>query len=262
MKNELICRSEATILRPITRWSLAVTTCLLVCLQADMRWGVVDAQQGAGIGVEDPRAVGKAMAMLSKQLGWNITYEDPAYVNAEDLAKAPVAGGRAIPRRGRVWLPADAALAATQKDPVAFLESVLATEETSRGRVKRFNVLRTGSMFHVVPDQVLDAAGLWHTAMPVLGTSLTVSYDAMNLAEFVELLCAQVGAANGTTINVGRMPTPLALQTTVPAQQRTASARTLLAEALLLAPKPLSWLLMYAPSSGTYYLHIVSPGTF
>jgi hypothetical protein len=142
-----------------------------------MRSRSVDAHQGAGNSVEDPPPVAKAMAALSRQLGWNITYEGPAYVNADDLldvTKTPVDGQRAIiPFRGRVWLPADAILAATQKDPVALLESVLATEETSRGRVKRFKVLRTGSMFHVVPDQMLDAAGLWQTAMPILGTRLT-----------------------------------------------------------------------------------------
>jgi hypothetical protein len=88
-----------------------------------------------------------------------------------------------------------------------------------------------------------------------------VSYGALNLSEFVEIICAEVGA-NGTTIKVGRMPTPLALHTMVPAQQRTAPVRTLLAEALLMAPRPLSWLLMYGPRTGTYYLDIVPPGTF
>ena len=150
MENEHGSASEAVQPRFSGRWALALTTCSLMFLQGGGQSGSVYAYQGAGVIVEDPRPVGKAMAMLSRQLGWNISYEDPAYVNAEDLAKAPVNGSRAILRRGRVWLPVDAILAATQRDPVALLESVLATEETSRGRVKRFKVLRTGSMFHVV----------------------------------------------------------------------------------------------------------------
>ena len=206
------------------------------------------------------------MALLSRQLGWNITYEDPVYVNADDLldvTKKPVDGKRLmIPRGGRVWLPDDAALAATKEDPVALLESVLGTEEMSRGRVKRFKVLRSGSMFHVVPDKVLDAAGRWQTAVPILGTRVSVSHGAVNLSGFLAMLCADVGTASGATIRVGRIPVNLALQTTLPAQERTAAARTLLAEALSMARTPLSWLLMYDPSSATYYLSIGPPGTF
>lgn len=227
---------------------------------------VVDAQQAAGTTVEDPRPVAKAMATLSRQLGWNITYEDPAYVNVADLVdvtKSRVGGRRAIiPRGGRVSLPTETALASAERDPVALLESVLGTEETSRGRVKRFRVLRSASMFHVVPDKVLDEAGLWQTATPVLGTMVSVSYGITNLSEFLERLCADVGAVSGRQVKVGRIPTTLALRTTVPAQERTATARTLLADALSLARQPLSWLLMYDPSSTTFYLHVVPPGTF
>jgi hypothetical protein len=117
-------------------------------------------------------------------------------------------------------------------------------------------------MFHIVPDKVLDEAGLWQTAIPVLGTMVSVSYGVTNLSEFLERLCADVGAVSGRQVKVGRIPTTLALRTTVPAQERTATARTLLADALSLARAPLSWLLMYDPSSGTFYLHIVPPGTF
>jgi hypothetical protein len=266
MKNERVCASDAVRPRFSRRAALALTTCLLVFPQGGTRSGSVDAHQGAGASVEDPRPVAKAMAVLSRQLGWNISYEDPAYVNADDLldvTKTPVEGKRAtIPRGGRVSLPDVAALAATQEDPVALLESVLGTEEMSRGRVKRFKVLRSGSMFHVVPDRVLDADGRWQEAVPILGTTVSVSHGAVNLSEFLEMLCAEIGTASRATIKVGRIPTTLGLQTTLPAQERTAAARTLLAEALSVARTPLSWLLMYDPSSATYYLHVVPPGTF
>lgn len=242
---------------------LAISALVLMC---GLLSTVVDSQEATGTTVEDPRPVAKAMATLSRQLGWNITYEDPAYVNVADLVdvtKSRVGGRRAIiPRGGRVSLPTDTALASAERDPVALLESVLGTEETSRGRVRRFKVLRSASMFHIVPDKVLDEAGLWQTAIPVLGTMVSVSYGVTNLSEFLERLCADVGAVSGRQVKVGRIPTTLALRTTVPAQERTATARTLLADALSLARAPLSWLLMYDPSSATFYLHIVPPGTF
>ena len=81
-------------------------------------------------------------------------------MNADDLFVIRKGDRRATYLRpGRVRLPDEAAMATAQENPVAFLESVIATEEMSRGRVKRFKVLRSESMFHVVPDQVLDARG-------------------------------------------------------------------------------------------------------
>jgi hypothetical protein len=48
----------------------------------------------------------------------------------------------------------------------------------------------------------------------------------------------------------------------LPAQERTARARTLLVEALSKTQVPLKWLLMYDPPSATYYLSIAPPGAF
>lgn len=246
--------------------ALALATCLLVFPQGAMRSGSVDAHQGAGTVVEDARPVAKAMALLSRQLGWNITYEEPVYVNADDLldvTKTPIGGRRAIiPRRGRVRLPDEAVMATAQENPVAFLESVIATEEMSRGRVKRFKVLRSESMFHVVPDQVLDAAGRWQTAVPTFDTTITISHRAVSLNEFLEILCENLSAVGPTKVITATKPRGPAAQTMLPAQERTARARTLLVEALSKTQVPLKWLLMYDPPSATYYLSIAPPGAF
>jgi hypothetical protein len=208
--------------------------------------------------------VAKAMALLSRQLGWNITYEDPVFVNADDLFVLRNGDRRATyPRRGRVRLPDEAVMATAQEDPVAFLESVIGTEERSRGRVKRFKVLRSESMFHVVPDQVLDAARRWQTAVPIFDTRITISHGAVSLSEFLEILCANLSAVGPTKVITGSKPrNGLAAQTMLPAQERTARVRTLLVEALSKTQVPLKWMLMYDPSSATYYLSIAPPGAF
>ena len=165
-----------------------ITASTFVFPWSDGRSASVDAHQGAGAIVEDGRPVAKAMALLSRQLGWNITYEEPVYVNADDLFVVRNGDKRATyPRRGRVRLPDEAVIATAQENPVAFLESVIATEEMARGRVKRFKVLRSASMFHVVPDQVLDAAGRWQTAVPIFDTTITISHGAVSLSEFLEI---------------------------------------------------------------------------
>ncbi len=203
------------------------------------------------------------MALLSRQLGWNITYEDPVYVNAADLVVLGNGTKRTtIPRPGRVRLPDGVAMATAQEDPVAFLESVLGAEETPGGRVKRFKVLRSESMFHVVPDQVLDAAGRWRAAVPILDTRVSMSPGAITLSEFLESLCENLSAVSPIKIITARIPTGSVGQTMLPAQERTARARTLLVEALSKIQTPLKWMLMYDPSSATYYLSVGPPGAF
>jgi hypothetical protein len=80
--------------------ALALTTCLLVFPQGGMQSGSVDAHQAAGAIVEDARPVARAMALLSRQLGWNITYEEPVYVNADDLFVVGTSGRLSRARAG------------------------------------------------------------------------------------------------------------------------------------------------------------------
>ena len=230
---------------------------------SDGRSASVDAHQAVGAVVESGRPVAKAMALLSRQLGWNITYEEPVYVNADDLFVIRKGDRRATYLRpGRVRLPDEAAMATAQENPVAFLESVIATEEMSRGRVKRFKVLRSESMFHVVPDQVLDAAGRFQRAVPIFDTTITISHGAVSLSEFLEILCANLSAVGPTKIINAGYRGGSAAQTMLPAQERTARVRTLLVEALSKTQVPLKWWLMYDPPSATYYLSITRPGAF
>jgi hypothetical protein len=162
------------------------------------------------------------------------------YVNADDVFVVRNGDKRTtVPRRGRVWLPDEAVMATAQEEPAAFLESVIGTEETSRGRVKRFTVLRSESMFHVVPDQVMDAAGRWQAAVPIFDTRVSISHGAVSLSEFLEILCANLSAVGPTKIITATIPRGPAAQTMLPAQERTARARTLLVEVLSKTQLPL-----------------------
>jgi hypothetical protein len=138
----------------------------------------------------------------------------------------------------------------------------------SRGQVKRFKVLRSESMLHVVPDQVLDATGLWQTAVPILDTEITISHGAVSLSDFLEILCVNLSGAGSTKVITGSMPiiarisrgsAPLIM---LPPLERTARARAILVDALSRTQAPLKWMLMYDPSSATFYLSISRPGDF
>ncbi len=84
----------------------------------------------------------------------------------------------------------------------------------------------------------------------------------MSLNEFLEILCENLSAVGPTKVITATIPRGRAAQTMLPAQERTARVRTLLVEALSKTHVPLKWLLMYDPSSATYYLSIAPPGAF
>lgn len=215
--------------------------------------------------IEGARPVAAAVARLARELGWNITYEDPPFINGKELRDltVKVIDGRHIfvPKGGRVLLPDNLDAVAATEDPVALLESIVATEQSETGTIKRFKVFRSASRFHVVPTKFLDQQGRWRMLTPVLDTPVRLSHGEVNLLEFMDVLCHSITAANGATVKAGRVPVNLGLRTRLPRRTREGPARELLLETIESLPQALAWLLYYDPSVGTYYLHIVPPGT-
>lgn len=256
----LICRDVQ--LPSKTRASrLCISGTLAVwCVLANPPLGI--ASQSGEV-LEAGRPVQKAMVRLAGELGWNISYEDPPYVNPDDMRDVTVReidGQRAIiPRGGRITLPDDVAARAGIENPVALLESVLATEQTARGNVKRFRILRSRTMFHVIPTKFLNAEGRWQPLLPVLDSTVSLSSGEMSLLEFLQELCAQITESSGTKV-VGGVAPMLGVTTRLKAQERQGRARDLLVEALATTGTPHSWLLLYDIPRRAYFLHIVRPG--
>jgi hypothetical protein len=211
---------------------------------------------------EEGRTVHKAMALLARELGWNITYEDPPYVSPEDMRDVTVVevnGQRAIyPRGGRVTLPENLRERAAREDPVAFLESVLATEETPRGKLRRFKILRSGTMFHVVPVRRLNLQGQWEPVVPVLDARVRLLPGDRSLNEFLTEFAAAVRASTGIT--VGAVIRPMHGFTVHLDQKWEGTARDLLARALASFDRPKSWVLLYDIPRRAYILHVGAPG--
>jgi hypothetical protein len=212
--------------------------------------------------IEGGRPVEKAIALLARELGWNISYEDPPYVSPDDMRDETVVeinGERAlVPRGGRVTLPKNVHEWAN-KDPIPLLESMLSTEETPRGKVKRFKILHSGTMFHVVPTRRLNEQGQWESVVPVLDTEVRLSPGERSLNEFLNQLCAEITTSSGTT--VAAVIRPMHGLSVPLSQQWEGRARDLLAQALASLDTPRSWLLLYDIPRRMYFLHVVTPGT-
>jgi hypothetical protein len=155
----------------LLKWALMLAAGLLVFPLVGNWSTSVATRQGVDTIVEGARPVAKAMALISSQLGWNITHEEPVYVNDHVSWRSESVG--------------------------------------------------------VLGDSVRDLSAVGPTKV----------------------------------VNATRPRGPV-VHTMLPAQERTARARTLLVEALSKTQVPLKWTLMYDPSSATYYLSIAPPGAF
>ena len=251
----------------VARWAqplrLLLTAVFILLLPVGYQLSVL-ARQPDEV-VEGGRPVAKAMAMLSRELGWTITYEDPPYVNADDLRDAtavPLDGRRLIvPRGGRVTLPGNRVAVRSADDTITLLDAVLESEQTPEGPVKRFRVLRSDSVLHVVPTKFLDTAGEWRTVTPVLSTHVLVKHEEISLFEFLKKLCAETTRVAGENVKLGRVPVNLVMKTKFPPGQQKGIARTLLLDVLSSTGERLTWLMLYDPTTRTYFLHIGAPGT-
>lgn len=214
--------------------------------------------------IEDARPVARAMTDVARQLKWTISYEDPPYVNIEELLDLTVTliDGRhsIVPRGGRILVPDGLAALAATEDPVVLLESILGTERMAKGTVRRFTVLRSGSMFHVVPTKVLDAEGRWQTLTPALDTPVSFSRGEISLGDFLQALCGQITAHSGVPVTAGNVAAMLA-SNKVKLETGRGPAREFLVRALASVSRPFAWLLFYSPSDAKYYLHLVPPGS-
>ena len=217
------------------------------------------------LSVDHPRPVEQAMTLLERRYGWIVTYEDPPYIysgDLDDLTKVPTPdGGRALfPKARRLELPQPLPAPGDHPNPVALVNAVLKADSESN-RQKTFRVFQSEYGLHVVPTWSRNVAGESMAIRPVLDARITLAGDAMSAHKFLELFCAAVSEATGTTMVLATVPRNLLLTRTVTLGVKNERAREVLIRVLQELGVPLTWRLLYSPSQPQgFYLNIVAPG--
>jgi hypothetical protein len=114
------------------------------------------------VAVDDPRPVAKAVDSLMSLYGYRITYEDPPFMYAGDLADRYVNGFKdRIPAEGTLSVRfTPSAGMSTPSDMAGLLEKILQAHAIG-DRGGRFRVIQDGQDFHVIPSEVKDREGNW-----------------------------------------------------------------------------------------------------
>jgi hypothetical protein len=223
------------------------------------------------LSVNDARPVAKAITMLGARYGWIITYEDPRYAHADDIAdvtekvrrdlgKYPE--GQAprvlIPKGGDLNFDYDV-LAETNlpSDPGVVVRQLLNAQAATASSA-RFRLEKSKSIIHVIPSAIKDRSGRLTPQQSLLDTIVTLSANERTGLQTLEALTESIGKAAQVRIILGNVPLGLFLRHKDSHGVAGQRAREFLVELLrrISPDRPLSWQLLYDPGLQMYALNI------
>lgn len=218
------------------------------------------------LSIDDPRPVAAAARALMDRHDLVVTYEDPGYAHAGDLADVTAQVRTDGNSTARVLVPVGGRMdfeysVSTELDPSAAMSAVLRDMldyHELGGGAGRFRISESGEFIHVIPEQVRDSSGSWTAYAPVLDTRVTLPGEQNNSLLLIQQLVEAVSNATGTTMVTGTVPINLLLKSSGSADADNAVARDVLASVLSKVDAvQLTWMLFYDPGQRLYALNIV-----
>ena len=228
---------------------------------------IVSAQQQErdGLSVKNSRPVAAAIRVLETKFGGVITYEDPPWVNPEDLVDVTESVRRdlhqfAPGKAPRVLVPRISELSVefSRSDPVeVVLRDVLSASEHVTSSAT-FRIEETNGMIHVIPSSIKGATGETMTLQSILETPVQLPAQERNGMQMLEAWVDAVNANSKQQIVIGSAPLNLFLSSKDDAGIISQNARDALTEILTRFGKgrKLSWQLLYDPGQRLYAINI------
>lgn len=216
------------------------------------------------------RPVSTLISQLRKREHVSVTYEDPQYSNSADIEDVTAEVVRdASTVRGRVLIPKGKAIT------FVYAEEDLRSTEAAKTMIARmlseyealggpkFDVIGSGPRLHVIPAQILNAAGNRVRRGSILDTPIFVPSDSRNGSQLLEAICNEVRRQTGYEIGIGPSAPGNVLMGYKTSQGfRNETARTALGQLLDSASAPGSfvWDLYYDPAGKDYMLNFAYVG--
>ncbi len=220
------------------------------------------------LSVDDPRPVAEVVLKLESQYGWAITYEDPRYVHADDLADVTYRvrrdlGDFPMARAPKVLIPRGGPLTVTYNvssdtgmpsSAADLIQTALNVHAAGAGA--SFRLLQSGSALHVVPARVRNRSGQLEEQGSLLDAAITLPPEERDGVEALEAICHAVAASTQTRVSVGAIPLNLLRRNRSTQTVLNSVARDVLTQTLAYAGGKLSWQLLYDPGLDEYFLNL------
>ena len=208
------------------------------------------------VSTEGPRPLADAIETLENRYRWVLTYEDPPYVYASDVEDVTLAVQRTYHPEKRVLVPRggpfnfEYALASGAAEPEesVVLANLLEAYRFS-GYPGEFRLLRTGSVFHVVPSESRNSFGLFEARSSLLDANISIEHQERTADEMLKAITNTVSASGSATVLPGTWPLNLFLSIRRYEGAKNESARTVLLRTLEATHSKWSWRLLCDPGA-------------
>ncbi|MGA9391029.1 MAG: hypothetical protein WBV69_11340 [Candidatus Sulfotelmatobacter sp.] len=235
-------------------------------------FGMVGAAQNSVTIASDPRDLSRPVSTLVNQIRERekivITYEDPRYGNAADIEDVTAEVSRASdPEKNygpRILIPKGHAITFVYS-PADFV-STQAAQPTIERMLREYSLLggptfvvkRDGVRLHILPSEVLDAAGSRLKQSSILDAVISVSPARRSGGELLQAICDQIQRQTGYEVGVGpSAPGNILARYRTTEGIESQSGRAALEHLLDTATHPASfaWDLYYGPDVKGYMLN-------
>lgn len=247
-----------------SRWRFAAALGLLLASPTFVSGSVslaAEANDGrSDLVVDDPRPVAKAIEVLTSRHGYWITYEDPRYAYAGDIADVTsavrqdlsrYAQGQSptvlVPLGGRLELNYSVSTDSRKPaDAGALIQRVLDVQAT-RSTGGTYRLERVGQIFHVVPAQVRDRNGEWIKQTSVLNVPITIPEAERDGLQMLQAICDEASKQTSKKVVVGTVPLNLLARIHAVQHATNENARDVLVRTLDLSSSKVTWQILYDP---------------
>ena len=221
------------------------------------------------LSINEARPVAGALRVLAAKYGLAISYEDPRYVYAGDIADVTLSAARDPSRitasSKRVIAPTNKSLSLSYEvsaetgqpaDAAALLDQILAAYAS--GGVGTFKIERTGELLHVVPALARNTQGLMEENASILLARISIPAEERSGMKFLEAFCTALSHATGFKVQPGIVPINNFMQYRGTDGAADEVARDVLIRVLSRIGKKLTWAINYDPQTPRYGVNISS----
>ncbi|MGE5359640.1 MAG: hypothetical protein ACM3NQ_11530 [Bacteroidales bacterium] len=221
------------------------------------------ADQALTVSVDDPRPLARAVQALEERHGWVITYEDPPYVDRQEIADVTASVRKDRSSQPKVLIPRGGPFAFTysvsgrgEPDELPVLRGLLEAY-ASTGYAGVFALVQTGTAFHVVPAMSRNSSGVLETRQSMLDAKISLADEDRTVYGMLEAITGAVSLSTGIKLWTGTVPLNLFGQLHVRGGASNETARTVLLRTLASTGRKFSWRLLRGPQpSGWNVLNV------
>ena len=222
--------------------------------------------------VNDPRPVAEAVWQLEKKYGWIVTYEDPIYINSNEIADVTLQVRRDLDQykpgeAPKVFIPKGGELSISfylnpdTGRPVEPPETVvqrLLDANSAVGYAGKFRLESNRRVMHIIPTGYKDISGAVISHPSILDSIITIPAQERTGLQSLELLCDAVSLSARMKMRLGTLDRNLFGNSRNRIGVNRVKARVFLMRTLetvnLYAGH--SWQLFYDPTMKNYALNI------